>query len=156
MFYQIYTLIKMEFAKYVSVIAISMLKFAGGPLTGLALKLNWLETAICSVIGMMTTVVLIAYSSDTIQRVWEKIFPKKEKAKKFTRLNRLAIKTRKKFGLIGIAFLTPILFTPVGGAAISMAFRYEKKEILVKMLISAIAWAIVQTLFFYYLKDYFF
>lgn len=146
----------MEFAKYVSVIAISMLKFAGGPLTGLALKLNWIETAICSVIGMMITVALIAYSSDVINRIRNKFFPKKEKPKKFTKLNRLAIKTRKKFGLTGIAFLTPIFFTPVGGAAISMAFRYEKKEILSKMFVSAVAWAIVQTLFFYYLKDFLF
>jgi hypothetical protein len=143
----------MEFAKYVSVIAISMLKFAGGPITGLALKLGWIETAICSVIGMMITVVLIVYSSAGIQKIWERFFPKKEKPKKFTKVNRLAIKTRRKFGLIGIAFLTPLLFTPIGGAAIAMAFRYEKGDILVKMLISAIAWAIVQTLFFYYLKD---
>lgn len=49
----------MNFAKYISVIAISMLKFMGGPLTGLTLNLSWIETAICSVIGMMITVVLV-------------------------------------------------------------------------------------------------
>lgn len=143
----------MDFAKYFSVIAISMLKFAGGPLTGLALKLGWIETAICSVIGMMTTVALIVFSGDFIQKTWTRLFPKKEKPKKFTKINRLAIKTRRKFGLIGIAWLTPILFTPIGGAAIAMAFRYEKREILIQMLISAMAWAIIQTLFFYFLKD---
>ncbi|WP_394994656.1 hypothetical protein [Emticicia sp.] len=143
----------MNFAKYISVIAISMLKFAGGPLTGLALKLGWVETAICSVIGMMITVTLIVYSSDFIQKVWINFFPKKEKTKKFTKMNRLAIKTRRKFGLIGISLLTPLLFTPIGGAAIAMAFRYDKREIMVQMFISAVVWAIVQTLFFYFVKD---
>ena len=143
----------MNFAKYISVIAISMLKFAGGPLTGLALKLAWVETAICSIIGMMITVLLIIFSSDFIQKLWTRFFPKKEKVRKFTKLNRLAIKTRRKFGLVGIALLTPILFTPIGGTALAMAFRYEKREIILQMLISAAAWAIVQTLFFYFLKD---
>ena len=143
----------MNFAKYISVIAISMLKFAGGPLTGLALKLAWVETAICSIIGMMITVLLIVFSSDFIQKLWTRFFPKKEKVRKFTKLNRLAIKTRRKFGLVGIALLTPILFTPIGGTALAMAFRYEKREIILQMLISAVAWAIVQTLFFYFLKD---
>ena len=143
----------MNFAKYISVIAISMLKFAGGPLTGLALKLAWVETAICSVVGMMITVVLIVFSSDFIQNLWIRFFPKKEKAKKFTKLNRLAIKTRRKFGLVGIALLTPIFFTPIGGAALAMAFRYERRAIILQMLISAVVWAIVQTLFFYFLKD---
>lgn len=143
----------MNFAKYISVIAISMLKFAGGPLTGLALQLGWVETAICSVIGMMLTVSLIVFSSDFIQKIWVKFFPKKEQAKKFTKMNRLAIKTRRKFGLIGIALLTPLLFTPIGGTAIAMAFRYEKREIIIQMFISAVAWAIIQTLFFYFVKD---
>lgn len=143
----------MNFAKYISVIAISMLKFAGGPLTGLALQLGWVETAICSVIGMMITVSLIVFSSDFIQKIWVKFFPKKEKAKKFTKMNRMAIRTRRKFGLIGIALLTPLLFTPIGGAAIAMAFRYEKRDILIQMFISAVVWAIIQTLFFYFVKD---
>jgi uncharacterized membrane protein len=143
----------MNFAKYISVIAISMLKFAGGPLTGLALKLGWVETAICSVIGMMITISLIVFSGEFIQKIWAKFFPKKEKAKKFTKMNRLAIKTRRKFGLIGISLLTPLLFTPIGGAVLAVAFRYDKREIIVQMLISAVVWAIVQTLFFYYVKD---
>ncbi|GGD76206.1 hypothetical protein GCM10011514_45260 [Emticicia aquatilis] len=138
----------MNFAKYLSVIAVSMLKFAGGPLTGLAIKLSWIETAICSVVGMMLTVSLIVFSGDFIRKIF-----RKDKPKKFTKMTRFGVKIRRKFGLIGIAFLTPILFTPPVGAALSIAFRYDKKEILIQMLISAVAWAIAQTLFFYFVKD---
>lgn len=68
-------------------------------------------------------------------------------------MTRFGVKIRQKFGLVGIAFLTPILFTPPVGAALSIAFRYDKKAILLQMLISAAAWAVVQTLFMYYVKD---
>ncbi len=138
----------MNFAKYLSVIAISMLKFAGGPLTGLAIKLSWIETAICSVLGMMLTVSLIVFSGDFIRKIF-----RKDKPKKFTKMTRYGVKIRQKFGLAGIAFLTPILFTPPVGAALSVAFRYDKRAILLQMLISAMAWAVVQTLFMYYAKD---
>jgi hypothetical protein len=138
----------MNFAKYLSVIAISMLKFAGGPLTGLAIKLSWIETAICSVVGMMITVSLIVFSGDFIRNIFLK-----DKPKKFTKMTRYGVKIRQKFGLAGIAFLTPLLFTPPVGAALSMAFRYDKKAIILQMFISAVAWAIVQTLFFFYVKD---
>lgn len=138
----------MNFAKYLSVIAISMLKFAGGPFTGLAIKLSWIETAICSVVGMMITVSLIVFSGDFVRKIF-----RKDKPKKFTKMTRFGVKIRQKFGLVGIAFLTPILFTPPVGAALSMAFRYDKKAILVQMLISAMAWAVAQTLFMYYVKD---
>ena len=138
----------MNFAKYLSVIAVSMLKFAGGPLTGLAIKLSWVETTICSVVGMMITVSLIVFSGDFIRKVF-----RKDKPKKFTKMTRFGVKIRQKFGLMGISLLTPILFTPPVGAALSVAFRYDKKAIISQMFISAIVWGIVQTLFFYFIKD---
>lgn len=68
-------------------------------------------------------------------------------------MTRFGVKIRRKFGLIGIAFLTPILFTPPVGAALSVAFRYDKIKIILQMLTSAVVWALAQTFFFYFLKD---
>ncbi len=144
----------MEVAKYLSVIFASMIKFFGGPITGVTLKITWIETAVCSVIGMMITVALVTFFGDYIQRVFTRIFQRGEpkKKKKFTRSNRMAIKIRRKFGLNGISFLTPILFSPIGGAILALAFRYEKKNIMLSMLVSACAWGIIQSLFVYYAK----
>jgi uncharacterized membrane protein len=144
----------MEVAKYLSVIFASMIKFFGGPLTGLALKITWIETAVCSVIGMMITVALITFFGGYIQQLFTRIFQKGEpkKKKKFTRTNRLAIRIRRKFGLNGISFLTPILFSPIGGAVLALAFRYPKRNIMLSMLVSACGWGIIQSLFLYYAK----
>jgi len=148
----------MEVAKYLSVIFASMIKFFGGPLTGLALKITWIETAICSVIGMMITVALITFFGDYIQRFFTRVFQKGEpkKKKKFTRSNKLAVRVRRRFGLLGISFLTPILFSPIGGAILALAFRYHKRDIIVNMLVSACVWGVIQCLFVYYAKDIFF
>lgn len=148
----------MEVAKYLSVIFASMIKFFGGPLTGLALKITWIETAVCSVIGMMITVALVTFFGDYIQRFFTRIFQRGEpkKKKKFTRSNRLAVRVRIKFGLMGISFLTPILFSPIGGAILALAFRYHKKDIILNMLASACVWGIIQCLFVYYAKDFLF
>ncbi len=125
----------------------------GGPLTGLALKLGWIETTICSIFGMMSTVVLVVFASDFLNNNRERYFPRKGKARKFTKTTRLAIKIRQRFGLIGISFLTPVLFTPPLGAYLAVAFRYKKQAIISQMFLSAVVWGVVLSLFFFYLKD---
>jgi sterol desaturase/sphingolipid hydroxylase (fatty acid hydroxylase superfamily) len=139
----------MNWTGYFATITASMLKFLGGPLVGLGLKLHWVETAICTTIGMMLTVSLIMFSGELIKRIFKSNKPRK----RFTKTNRLAVKIRRRFGLIGVAALTPLLFTPAGGTILAVAFRYSKSQILINMLISAALWAIVQTLFFYFVKD---
>lgn len=139
----------MNWAGYFAVITASMLKFLGGPLIGLGLKLHWIETTICTTIGMMLTVSLVMFLGELLK----KIFRNNKPRKRITKTNRLAVKIRRRFGLIGIAALTPLIFTPAGGTILAMAFRYPKSQILLNMLVSAALWAIVQTLFFYFLKD---
>jgi hypothetical protein len=63
---------------------------------------------------------------------------------------------RQKLGLWGIAFLTPAIFTPPIGVILSLAFRYDLKEILLKMFVSALIWGVILVFFFYYLKEAFF
>jgi hypothetical protein len=139
----------MNWTGYFATIFASMLKFLGGPLVGLGLKLHWLETAICTTIGMMLTVSLVMFLGELLKRIFKNNKPRK----RITKTNRLAVKIRRRFGLIGIAALTPLIFTPAGGTILAMAFRYPKSQIFLNMFVSAALWAIVQTLFFYFVKD---
>lgn len=139
----------MNWAGYFATITASMIKFVAGPLVGLATKLHWVETTICTIIGMMLTVIVLMFFGVFIGKFFKSNKPKK----KFTKTNRLAVKVRSKFGLIGVAGLTPLLFTPIGGTVLALAFRYPKGQILSHMFVSASVWAVVQTLFFYFVKD---
>ncbi|MFB0948343.1 MAG: putative membrane protein [Spirosomataceae bacterium] len=142
----------MNLFSYFSVIGVSSLKFLLGPITGLAVGLEWYETYACTVLGMMLTNVVIMTLSGFLKKTASLFFKNKKKREVFTKTNRFAIKVRQRVGLWGIAFLTPAIFTPPIGVILAVAFRYDRKEIFTKMLVSAIVWGLVMVFFFYYLK----
>ncbi|WAC11034.1 hypothetical protein [Dyadobacter pollutisoli] len=131
---------KTTLLKYLSVALASTLKFFGGPIAGVILKLTWVETAICSAVGMMFTVLLLTYVGGGIQALLKK--HRKSPAKKFTRTTRIAVNIWKRFGIIGIAFLTPPLFTPIFGPILAVAFKVPRASIFLWMSISAILWGL--------------
>lgn len=130
----------MPWLKYFSVIIATTIKFLGGPVAGVTLGLSWLETAICSTIGMMLTVTLTLLVGKYIVML---LF---SKSKLFSKRTRLAVKIWKGFGIKGIAFLTPLIFTPIGGTFIALSFNVNKFKILIWMLISAVLWGVVQSI----------
>jgi uncharacterized membrane protein len=126
--------------KYLSVALASTLKFFGGPIAGVVLKLSWIETAICSMIGMMFTVFVLTYVGKGIQSLSKKY--RKSKSRKFTKTNRIAVNIWKRFGIIGIAFLTPPLFTPIFGPILAVAFKVPRAAIFLWMFVSASIWGL--------------
>ncbi|WP_353722658.1 hypothetical protein [Dyadobacter sp. 676] len=62
--------------------------------------------------------------------------------KKFTKTNRIAVNIWRKFGIVGIAFLTPPLFTPLFGPILAVAFRVPKASIFLWMSASALVWGL--------------
>ena len=123
-------------AEYLSVIGAAIFKFFAGPLTGFALGLHWLETALCSALGMMIAVVVTTYTGELIRRIMSRY--RTTPPRRFSRLSRLAVKAWQRFGMMGIAILTPLLFTPIGGTVIAVAFRVPRPIIFGWMLLSAL------------------
>lgn len=143
----------MTFAKYLSVILASALKFIGGPIAGLAAGLHWTETAACTVAGMMLSVVLVTYAGVLLQRIVRRF--SKKTPRRFSRRTRLAIRIWKRSGMVGIALLTPLILTPIGGAAIAVSFKVARPQIFLYMLVSGLFWAVVLTLLTYQMPDFF-
>lgn len=145
----------MNWLVYLSVIGASALKFMLGPISGMALGLVWYESLLCTIAGMMLTVTGMMVLSNFFRSLEQRFFPKLKKKNPFNKRNRWAIKIRQRLGMWGVAFLTPIAFTPPVGIILALAFRYSKPEILYKMLVSAAVWGVVMVYFFYYLKGVF-
>ncbi|MEZ0483281.1 hypothetical protein [Fibrella aquatica] len=118
-----------------------MLKFVGGPLAGLALQLSWFETAICSVTGMMMSVFLVLFAGTAITQIQDRY--RKTAPRLFTKRSRMAVRIWQRAGLAGIAVLTPILLTPIGGTALALSFRVPTLRIIVAMLLSGIFWGVL-------------
>lgn len=137
----------MQVAKYLSVVLASTIKFVGGPLSGVTLGLSWLETAVCTTVGMMASVLIVTYAGAALQALLQRY--RKQPPKRFTSRTRLAVRIWKRSGLLGIALLTPLILTPIGGTALAVSFRVNRMQLLLYMLLSGTLWAVVQTLAIY-------
>ena len=127
--------------KYLAVYLSSMVKFFAGPFAGLYAGLRFWETTLFTILGMMTTVLLLTLLGTQIRALWIRLIGRK--GKRFTRKNRLVVKVWNKFGLLGLSFITPILLTPIGGALVANMLEKNRKRIVAYMFYSAVFWAVI-------------
>jgi hypothetical protein len=131
-----------DLLKYLAVYGLSMLKFIGGPLCGINSGLTFLETVLFTSLGMMTSVILFTTILGDRFHIWFlKIF--NQNPKLFTKKNRNKVKIWRNYGMKGVAFLTPIIFTPIGGTLVANSFGESRKKIYFYMLISAVFWSTI-------------
>lgn len=129
----------------------SMLKFFFGPVSGYALKLNLATTILATVGGMMTVVLLFAFASEWIRKnIIQRFFPNR---KPFSERNRKFVTIWRKYGIVGTAFLTPVLLTPIGGSLLAVSFGTPKDKLIFYMFISASFWSSVFTVGVYFFFD---
>lgn len=123
---------------YAAVYLGSMFKFIFGPLAGAKTLTVW-ETALFTFLGMMTVVFLLSLMKDEFRRklVWRL----KRDKRLFTRKNRQLVRMWGKYGLRGVAFLTPIFLMPIGGSIIALSFGSKRAQVLKFMAISALFWS---------------
>ena len=141
--------------KYLIVFSSSMLKFFVGMAFGTGFKLPFLVTTGLVVFGMMASVILFTSILGKYFHQWVlNTFFKNRKL--FTKHNRKKIAIWKKYGLFGVAFLTPPLFTPIGGSMIANGFGESKERIFLFMFASAIFWALSSSFLFSLIQNFFF
>lgn len=136
---------------YLMIYGLSALKIILGPTLGIAHGLSVITTSLLSLAGMMTTVYLLTYFGPQIRRLTDRIFKRKQK-KIFTARNRRFVKIWQRFGVPGIAFLTPLLLSPPGGTILATAFGGKRHQIIKWMWIFGAIWAVLLTLIVKYAK----
>jgi uncharacterized membrane protein len=139
----------MHWGAYFAVMAASSIKFVAGPLTGFGLGLTMIETILCTWVGMMTTVTIMLTIGRFLVQQISKI--RVQKPKLFSGRARYAVRVWQRFGIKGIAVMTPILFTPIGGSLLALSFKVPTTRVLFFMAISGIFWSVVFTVMFYQL-----
>jgi hypothetical protein len=140
-----------EIIKVITVVILpSALKFFLGPIFGYYAKIHIVTLLIGTAAGMMTSVIAFTFFGDWLRSRLNNKFSSTKK-KKFTSGNRRIVTVWKKFGLAGVAALTPVLFTPIPGTIIAVSFGAPKYKIMLYMLISAVVWSfIINGLLYYY------
>jgi hypothetical protein len=135
-----------EILKAIPVYLSSMLKFILGPLGGYAAGLHIITTMVVTVMGMMTIVLLLTLSGNWLkQKVFSRFMKKKDGShpKRF-------VDIWKKYGLTGVALLTPVILTPIGGTLLALSSGSPKEKIIIYMTCSAVFWAVVFSVTIYF------
>jgi hypothetical protein len=128
-----------DLMKYILVFLISMFKFIGGPAFGAAYDLNLIGIVVMTVLGMMTTVIVISFFGMRLRSWIQKKYSYKRKT--FSRRNRQIVKIWRGYGEFGVSFFTPVLFSPIIGTLLVTALGGKRNRVITYMLISAIFWA---------------
>ncbi len=130
-----------EILKGISIFLLTMLKFIAGPTLGYAAGFSFLTTVLITISGMMASVVLFTYLGAYLrERVLRRFFRRK---RVFSPKTRRFVTIWKKYGISGIAFLTPLILTPIGGTIVLTSFGSPRRAILMTMLFSAVIWSLV-------------
>ncbi|BDC97990.1 small multi-drug export protein [Persicobacter psychrovividus] len=127
-------------SKYIPVYLISMIKFIGGPALGSTLGLTYWETVALSVLGMMTSVVIISFFGLQLRRFMQR--KKLLGKKKFSPRSRRFVFIWKTFGLWGVAFLTPVFFSPIVGTLLAALMGASRPKLWAYMFISSVFWSL--------------
>lgn len=142
-----------EILKAIPVYFSSMLKFIFGPLGGYAAGLKLLTTILVTVAGMMTVVLLFTYAGNWIRvKVIDRILGKRNK---LSESNSKYVGIWKKYGLIGVAALTPLLLTPIGGTILAVSSGSPKERIIFFMFVSAAIWSVLLSSIVYFFGNEF-
>jgi hypothetical protein len=150
--------------KLVQVLFISGIKFIFAPPYSFEMGFNYLQTLMTTTAGGLLGVLFFFYLSEGVLILWRKIFPaiksifikkgsvsvvhvdkvKNRKNKPiFTWKNRFIVNLKRKWGLIGIASLTPVLLSIPLGTFLANRYYKDKRSILIYLSISVVCWSVV-------------
>lgn len=137
-----------EFSKILVLLFVSATKFLMGPGTILASGYSPGEAIIIAIIGgVLGSLFFFYFGSWFFSWIERKFRNKRRKPKrKFTWKNRLIIRFKNRFGVIGMALLIPVISIPVSALISAKYFRHDRKSVPA-YIISVVFWSFVLTYF---------
>jgi hypothetical protein len=162
----IFILIKAgSFFKLFQVLIISGVKFILAAPLSFTLGFNFVQTILFTTLGGIIGIFFFFYLSEGILRLYRKILPfiksffsrKKwslnlknipvkaviKNKKSFSKKNKFIVLTRRKYGLFGIALLTPVLLSIPLGTFLANKYYKNKKKVLLSLTLSVICWSVI-------------
>ncbi len=142
------------FVNIIGVFLLSAVKFFGAPpLAYYVYGFSYWETILVCSLGGVFGVCLFFFFGTKIIKFFPNFFkPISKKRKIFTKKNKFYVKLIKKYGLIGIAFFSPILISiPVGAFLAARFFANNKMVVLLYFFLSVLFWSFVISTFIYFI-----
>lgn len=131
-----------DFWIVVSVFLLSSVKLAAGGIPlAIALNFSFMETIVITSAGGLIGTLAFVYLSEWLIRAWGIFFPRSKKARVFTKRNRMIVRVKNKFGLMGLSLLTPLFFSIPIGSFLAVRYYRNKGLIVAHMALSILLWS---------------
>lgn len=149
------------FLKILIVFLVSSIKFLFAPALSFGMGLNFVQTILSTTSGGIVGVFVFFFLSRWLLQLYSRYFfyyfhllrtkiysylnitiPKFIPARRFTRRNRFIIKLVRKYGLVGIVILTPVLLSIPVGTFIATRYFSSNRYLLVYLSGSVMFWSL--------------
>lgn len=124
---------------YIFWIILSMLKYQFCLITSTVAQ-SWILLLLTLLGGILGIIIFTQIGYDLEKWIVKK-FPKW--FKRFTLKNRILVGLRRRWGILGISFLTPVLLGIPVGVALCLTLTTDKRKIIRPMILSLIVWTLV-------------
>ncbi|MCK4879252.1 MAG: hypothetical protein KAS82_01285 [Bacteroidales bacterium] len=145
------------------IILFSSFKFAATfPLVIVQFEFSFAETILWTNVGGIAGIYFFAFLSEkmidwwkrTFRRANRKILEDEQQVKKiFTRKNRRIVRIKQKYGLFGIALITPFLLSIPVGVFLMVRYYYTSKTKFLYLIVSNLLWSIIYTGFYMFWEE---
>ena len=137
--------------KIISVFLLSSFTLVkGGVPLAVSFGFRFFESVVITTFGGIMGAIFYVFIWDKVITTIKKRKSEKQKnnnsvkpKKKFTIQNKILIIVKKRFGLPGIAFITPLFSYPLGCYVAVRYYQREKQKILVYMFSSSLIWSVI-------------
>ncbi len=103
----------------------------------------YFQTVLILLAGGTIGVLVFYYFSAFVNRFINRMIKRTKPRKTFTKQNRFIVSIKSKYGLYGIAFLTPIFFSIPIGSFIAARFFSNKKSTVPMLLLAVFFWSVL-------------
>jgi hypothetical protein len=143
--------------KVLLTVIFSAVKFAATfPLAVMQFKFNFFETILWTNVGGLLGIYFFAFLSEKLIAWWNRTFKKRRSSrtgsarskKVFTQRNRRIIRIKQKYGLIGIALITPLLLSIPLGTFLAVRYYRSSRTKFIYLIGSNVAWSAIYTSFY--------
>lgn len=146
------------FLRVFTVVFFCSLFFAklGMPAAVILFKFNFFKVFIASCAGGIGGTIFYTYLSAGLLKWWEDYKDRKNlftKKKIFTKSNRRVIRIKNRFGLTGIAILTPVLLSIPLGSFLAERFYKDKRKVILAISSWVMIWSVVCYFIYYFFYD---
>lgn len=131
------------------IILLSSTKFLTAPITALNIGFGYVQTLVITTVGGIIGVFFFFFLSNIIMLALQKLSPRmhftksKTKKRKFTWKNKMIVRVKRDFGLIGLAALTPTILSIPVGTFLAARYFENRLKVLTYLVVSVCVWSVI-------------